>query len=461
MTPAESEECYAFASFHLFPNQRALVRGGEVMSVGSRAFDMLLLLVERAGKVVSISDFMQHVWTDITVEEANLRVQVGSIRKVLSRCDEAKRAIETIPLRGYCFVLPVVHTPGRRIEPPRPASGFPASIPALLSEPVGRDDVIAVVEDALRRRRLVTITGPGGIGKTTVAIATATRIADSFDGPVVFVDLTSASDYATAAQRVSEELGLEPSPDPFAALSAFLCDRSTLLILDTCEHIVEPAALLVEQLLQRCAELHVLVTSREALRAAGEWTHRLASLTFPEAGQMIDPGKPTSYSAIELFLDRLSAATRYEVDGQEWRMVAEICRRLDGIPLALEFAAARVADLGVQSVARHLDDRFAILTRGRRTALPRHHTLAAALDWSFGLLSTDEQRLLGLLATHDGPFTVETAVDCGQQAGCDRPLEALSGLYEKSLLSVHSRDDPPTFRLMDTIRAYVVSRQAA
>lgn len=458
MMLATSEECYSFASFRLFPNQRALVHNDEFLTVGSRAFDMLLLLVSNAGSVISVNDMMKNVWADISVDEANLRVQVGAIRKLLSRCDDAKRAIETIPLRGYCFVLPVLYRPSKISEDTSLSLVTLGVLPTLFSEPVGREEVIKVIIEAMKSRRLVTVTGPGGIGKTTVAIATASRIAATFDGQLAFTDLTSASDQATAIQRIAADLGLESNATDCDALCGVLSDRKALLILDTCEHIVDPVAMLVEKLLYRCPLLHILVTSREALRAAGEWTHRLASLTFPEAGQSIEATTISSYSAIKLFIERVHSASSYQIDDRDWALVIEICRRLDGIPLALEFAASRVADLGIEAVYRKLDDRFAILTRGRRTALPRHRTLSAALEWSLDLLSREEQRLLDHLAGLEGPFTFEAVIDAGLQCDCSQPLDTLASLYEKSLVSLHSRINPTSFRLMDTIRAYVASR---
>jgi predicted ATPase len=255
-------------------------------------------------------------------------------------------------------------------------------------------------------------------------------------------------------------LGVETRGDALATLCEHLRDRDMLLILDTCEHIVEPIAALVEMLLSHCAKLRLLVTSREALRATGEWTHRLPSLTFPEEGEEINQANMAAFSAIIMLVDRVRASMRFEVESRELPAIAEICRRLDGIPLALEFAAARVADLGLREIATHLDDCFAILTRGRRTALPRHRTLSAALDWSYSLLSGDEQRMLRHLATLGRSFTAEHAISSGGHAGCERPSEALADLCEKSLISVDIRNDAPIYRLLDTTRAYVASFSA-
>lgn len=454
MLPAASEEYYAFASFRLYAKQRTLLRDVEPVAIGGRAFDLLLVLVCRAGIVVSVNDLMRYVWPNITVEEANLRVQMSMLRKVLSQSADAQRAIETIPLRGYCFVLSVSHHP-HGLEPEIPKLPADNILPTLLYPTVGREDAIGIIGAALDERRLVTVTGPGGIGKTTLAIATANRYAAEFQGTIIFVDLSHVTDGGKAALAIAQALGVYTQGDALAALCGYRCVRNSLLILDTCEHIVDPVARLAEALLSYCADLRLLVTSREALRATGEWTHRLASLTFPEEDEEIDEANMVRFSAVTLFIDRARSSTRFEIQGRDLPLIAEICRRLDGIPLALEFAAARVADLGLRAIAAHLDDRFTILTRGRRTALPRHRTLSATLDWSYGLLSGDEQRMLAYLATLGDSCTAERAIAAGAAAGCEQPAEALAGVYEKSLLAVDMRNDAPVYRVLDTTRAYV------
>ena len=455
-----SEECYAFASFRLYPKRRALLRDDEYVAIGRRAFDLLHLLVLQAGTVVSISDLMRFVWANINVEEANIRVQMGLLRKALSRCEEAQRAIETIPLRGYCFVLPVQHHP-KGIGSEQPGPQRQTNLPILPNPIVGRDDAIVIVGAELEKRQLLTITGPGGIGKTTVAIAAANSHAKRFEGAVTFVDLSNASDGEGAARAIAEALRLDIQRSALEELLVHLHTRASLLILDTCEHIVEPVARLAETLLAHCANLTLMVTSREALRANGEWTHRLPSLRFPDQGEEVNERNMSSFSAIALFVERLHSTMRFEIEKRDLPVIAEICRRLDGIPLALEFAAARVVDLGLRDIAANLDDRFKILTRGRRTALPRHRTLSAAIDWSYSLLSDDEQRMLRHLASIGGVFTAEHAMAVGGNAGCERPPEALSGLYEKSLLTVDTRNDAPVYRLLDTTRVYLAGINAA
>lgn len=455
-TGATSEECYEFAGLRLCPKSRALLRDGERVAIGGRALDLLSLLVSRAGNVVSFGDLMRLVWPNVTVEEANVRVQMNILRKILSQWEEASRAINTVPNRGYCFVLPVRYRPdgvgptGSRVQK-RPA------LPILANTIVGRNDAIQVIEDALDQNRLVTVTGPGGIGKTTVAIATAKRYAEKFQGEIRFVDFSNVTDGAGAAQVISEALRVSTERDVLESLCEHLGVDETLLILDTCEHIVEPVAVLAERLLSHCSNLKLLVTSREALRATGEWIHGLPPLTFPAEGEAIEEKDLTKFSAVTLFIDRVRSSTRFEPCRRDLPKIAEICRRLDGIPLALEFAAARVAELGLGEIAARLDDCFSILTRGRRTALPRHRTLAAAFDWSYGLLSDEEQCMLVRLAAFRGSFTAERAITNCSDRTCGRPSEVFYSLLDKSFLAVETASEAPMFRVLETTRAYAAS----
>jgi predicted ATPase/DNA-binding winged helix-turn-helix (wHTH) protein len=451
-TERVTDECYEFASFRLFPKRRRLLRGDQRIAIGGRALDLLLLLVTQSGNVVSLDDLMRRVWPNVTVEEANVRVQMALLRKVLSQCDEANHAIDTVPNRGYCFVLSVRYHPDQ-VEPDNSRLQKHPALPILANPTVGRDDAIGIIEAALEQHRLVTITGPGGIGKTTVAIATAKRYAEKCHGLIRFIDLSHVVDGAGAAQVISDALHLAPGHDPSEALCEYLRAQEALLILDTCEHIVEPVAMLAEVMLSHCPDLKLLVTSREALRATGEWTHRLPSLTFPAEGAEVSQKDITKFSAIALFIDRVQSSTRFEPRTRDLPTIAEICRRLDGMPLALEFAAARVAELGLREIAVRLDDCFAILTRGRRTALPRHRTLAAAFDWSYSLLSEDEQRMLAHLAALRGSFTAERAI-AGCLDGCKRPSEAFYSLFDKSFLGIEMAGEGPKFRLLETTRAY-------
>ena len=451
---AMSEERYEFAGLQLLPRRRTLLRGGDRVAIGGRALDLLSLLVSQAGNVVSFADLMRLVWPNVTVEEANVRVQMNILRKILSQWDEASHAINTVPTRGYCFVLPVRYHPDGGVPTGSRVQKHP-TLP-LANTIVGRDDAIQIIEDALDQKRLVTITGPGGIGKTTVAIATVKRYAEKFRGEISFVDFSNVTDGAGATQVVSEALHVATDRGLLESLCEHVGDDKALLILDTCEHIVEPAAVLAERLLSHCCNLKLLVTSREALRATGEWIHILPSLTFP-AEEEIEEKDLSKFSSVTLFVDRVQSSTRFEPCRRDLAKIAEICRRLDGIPLALEFAAARVAELGLKEIAARLDDCFTILTKGRRTALPRHRTLAAAFDWSYGLLSDEEQRMLRRLAAIRGSFTAERAIASCSDSARRHPSEVFYSLLDKSFLAVEAASEAPMFRLLETTRAYATN----
>jgi predicted ATPase/DNA-binding winged helix-turn-helix (wHTH) protein len=456
MLAVPSEERLAFASFHLYPTRRSLVLDGEAVSIGSRAFDMLTELASHAGAVVSLRELKAAVWPNLHVDESNLRVQINLLRKILARCDGAQRAIETVPLKGYCFVLPVLREAGPSIRLGRERSS-PAPLPSL-GEPIGRADTIRGLSTALHQRRLVTVTGPGGIGKSTVAVATAAACAKAASDGMHFVDLSAVAPGTSLFLAIAAALGIPGAADPRATLTAMLNEGHQLLILDTCEHLVEDAAAFAETILADCDNLRILVTSREALRATGEWTHRLPSLAYPEEERPLDLAATQHFAAMELFVDRVCATMRYELNDRDLPLIAQICRQMDGIPLALEFAAARVADLGIREIARQSGNRFAILNRGRRAAIPRHQTLAAAFDWSYDLLLEQEKSMLTALASCGDRFTRQSIVLLAEQSGCRQPLDALAGLFEKSMLRIEMQEDGPHYRLLDTTRAYVLER---
>jgi predicted ATPase/DNA-binding winged helix-turn-helix (wHTH) protein len=453
MKSARSGDHYTFLDFKLYPKQRTLLHDATPVAIGARAFDVLLLLLSQAGSVVRVNDLMQFVWPGITVEDANLRVQIGALRKILARSPDADQAIKTIPLRGYSFVLPVRYCAELRNVDPA-GNVVRCTMPVLLSSIVGRDSAIDAIVTALQRHRLVTITGPGGIGKTAVAIAALERLAAHSDDQIAFAELSSVTDEANLNSTLACSLGADGPGATDNFLSATLNDRPWTLVLDTCEHIVDEVAKKAEMLLGQCKQLRILATSREALRAIGEWTYRLPCLHFPKSDHPIEPADLSQFSAIRMFLERAGISIQSELKPGDLQAVAEICRRLDGIPLALEFAAARVADLGLQKIAAHLDDCFKILTRGRRTALPRHRTLSATLDWSFGLLSNDERILLSHMATRSIPYIIGSHP---KGTGCvtDDRIEVLSSLYHKSMLTVDMWDEMPVYRLLDTTRTYL------
>ncbi|WP_394835965.1 helix-turn-helix transcriptional regulator [Pendulispora rubella] len=452
---------FAFGNFRLAPESRSLLLGDEPVRLGTRAFDILRLLVERAGATVTAEELLAQVWPDVVVEETNLRVQVGALRKVLARGEHGQNAIETVP-RGYRFALPVAaisSTPPSVNEAWESASGEHVlhNLPALLATTVGRAEAITLLTDSLAKQRLVTITGPGGVGKTTVAIAVARRCLGRFSDGICFVDLAALSTPNLVTSALASALGIGVLADePLAGLLSHLRGKHMLLLLDTCEHVVESVAALVESLLSRLPKLRILATSREALRASGEWTHHLPSLSHPPHTEGLKAADALAYPAVDLFVQTARASgERFELNDADAAIVAAVCRRLDGIPLAIEFAAARVGELGIREIAARLDDRFSVLTQGRRTALPRHKTLAATLEWSYQLLPPEEQGMLRQLSAFRGPFTADAAVAvAGTGWTRSAALTCLSNLFAKSLVTADVGGETPLYRLLDTTRAF-------
>ncbi|WP_394842207.1 helix-turn-helix transcriptional regulator [Pendulispora brunnea] len=459
---------YAFGDFRFDPTPRTLLLADEPVRLGTRAFDILRVLLEHAGTVVTADELMARVWPDVVVDETNLRVQIGILRKVLARGEQGPRAIETVP-RGYRFTLPVSPWDSSLAEPPSSELAT-HNLPALLATTIGRTETITLLTDTLAEQRLVTVTGPGGIGKTTVAIAVAHRCLPRFSHGVCFVDFSALSDAQFVASAIASALGIGVlANDPLAGLLSYLRGKQMLLLLDTCEHVVESVSRLVEALLSHLPELRILATSREVLRATGEWAHRLRPLSHPSHTDGLNATDALAYPAVDLFVQRARAGVnRFELQDDDAAIVAAICRRLDGMPLAIEFAAARVGELGLREIAARLDDRFGVLVQGRRTALPRHKTLAATLDWSYHLLPPEEQTMLEQLSVFRGAFTADAAVavagiadEQSEEAARLDALTCLSNLFAKSLVTADIGAEVPLYRLLDTTRAFAAEKLAA
>jgi predicted ATPase/DNA-binding winged helix-turn-helix (wHTH) protein len=449
-----------FGTFRLRVAERLLENDGAPVHLGARTLDILIALVERAGEALSKKELMARVWPDVTVDEGSLRFQIALLRKVLGEDGPGARYVTTLPGRGYCFVAPISHSS---------ASGLPAAetpvthpsygLPVRLTRMVGRDDTVRRLSAQLAKERFVTIVGPGGIGKTTVAVAAAHALLADFAGAVCFFDLGPLSDPLLVPSAVASTLGLQvPSRDPTPGLIAFLRDKRMLLILDSCEHVVETAASLAERIFQEAPQTYILATSREALRVEGEHVHPLTPLDSPPEDAGLTAAQVLAFPAARLFVERVAASGhRFELQDSDAPTVAEICRRLDGIALAIELAAGRVNAYGIQETAALLNDRFRLLWKGRRTALLRHQTMSAALDWSYELLSERERVVLRRLSVFVGIFTLEAArsVAVGTDVGAEQVVATLAGLVAKSLVAANTSDVTTRYRLLDTTRAYV------
>ena len=339
------------------------------------------------------------------------------------------------------------------------------NLPVQLTRVIGRSGIITTAVSRLSQHRLLTITGPGGIGKTTVAVAVSEAMSASYPDGVWFVGLSAIIDAALVPGAVAATLGVLPSNiEPLTALVAWLRDKRLLIVLDCCEHVVSAAAALAEAVLGAAPSVCILASSREPLRAEGEWLLRLPSLEVPSGAALLSANEALGYSAVELFNERAAAtAEGFALSDNDVPDALEICRRLDGIPLALELAATKVDVFGIKGLVAALEDRLAVLTRGRRTALPRHQTLRATFDWSHDLLSPAEQVVLRRAAVFTGDFTMDAAeLVCGGNGltGGD-VFVAVTHLGAKSLIAADISGEAPSYRLLDTTRAYALDKLAA
>lgn len=460
----------AFGPFSLHDKTRLLERDGVPVKLGSRALDILRLLVSRAGDIVSKNELLAHAWPGLVVEEISLRVHVAELRKALGDGKEGARYITNVPSRGYCFVAPV-----QRFADAPPAASPPAQAPSVPEPPapvlphrlermIGRDDVVREVSQRLLSERFITLRGPGGIGKTTVAIALAHDLSAQFEGQVRFLDFSMVKDTALVAGTIAWALGLSVHhSDPTDSIVGYLRNRRLLLVLDSCEHVVDAIAGVAERIHQQAPGVSILVTSRESLLVEGEQIFELGALEGPPQGAGLNASEMLAYPAARLFTERAAAAGhRAEISDEDAEVLAEICSKLDGIALAIELAAVRVGTHGLREMVTLLDGRLKLEWRGRRTAPPRHQTLGATLDWSYGLISESERMVLRRLAIFAAPFTLQGATMVAGEEGAppERIVESLEQLVAKSLIAVRPDGAVTRYRLLDTTRAYAAQKLA-
>jgi predicted ATPase/DNA-binding winged helix-turn-helix (wHTH) protein len=461
---APAGQVLAFGPFRLDPARRVLMEADKRIRVGSRAVEILVALAERAGEVVSKKTLIARAWPNSVVGEATLRVQIAALRKALGEGQSGTRYVENVSRRGYRFVAPVSRTQAARSAAMglAPASHPTESLPTPLTRMVGRAPIISALAARLQQRRFVTIVGPGGIGKTTVALAVAQKFSTEYRYGVSFVDLALISDPQRVSSALAAALGLAIlAEDPLVGILAALKGKPMLIVLDNCEHVIQAAASLAENVLRETPEIRLLATSREPLRAEGEAVHRLLPLEAPPPTATLARDEALAFPAVQLFVERAVASLHaFGLRDEDVPAVAEICRRLDGNPLAIELAAARVDLFGVRGLAERLDDRLQLLTRGRRTALPRHQTLRATLDWSYELLSPVEQMVLRRVAVFAGSFDLESAcaVVVDAEIGPAAVFDSLVDLTAKSLITADSGSDEILYRLLDTPRNYALEK---
>src|SRR4030088_3042659 len=450
-----------FGPFELSSRERVLRREGVVLPLGSRALDILIYLADRPGEVIAKQELIDHVWSDVIVEEGSLRVHVAAIRKALGDGQFGNRYIANIKGRGYSFVGTVVPLAGgteNRNAKISPQGRLPVR-PIMM---MGRETVVSEVSDKLRDERFVTLLGPGGIGKTTIALAVGRAVAEEFGGKVHFVDLESLTDPRHVAGAVATSLGLAlKSKDPGLELVDLVRSQKLLVILDSCEHVIEAVALVAEQLYRETEQVYLLTTSRESLKVEGEHCYRVLPLDCPPDGSEQTANAILRYPAVQLFVRRVAArAGSVVLTDEEAPFIADMCRKLDGIPLAIELAAGQVAVLGIKNTVARLMSRLELLNLSRRTTVPRHRTLKATLDWSYDLLSDEERIVFRRIALFVGHFTLEAAQRVAGESGSGTSdiVDAIAGLFEKSLLEIRLDQGQPQYRFLHSTRAYALGK---
>ena len=439
---------YRFGQVEIRPSERQLLVEGKPAPVGARAFDVLLALIDHRDRVVSKSELFDMVWPGLVVEENNLHVQISTLRKVLGA-----QCVATIPGRGFRFTPQLEASEAPKFAlPPRNHN-----LPAQLNSFIGREREIAAVKDLLQAARMVTLTSSGGTGKSRLSLQVAHDLLGEYPDGVWLVELAPLSDERRVPQAVASVLGVkEDAGRPVAeALIRYVRDRRLLIILDNCEHLVQACANLAKQLLQSGPGVKILASSREHLQINGEASYPVPALDVPGSGEAITCEALEKCEAVRLFVDRARGVQPgFRVTEQNCTAVAEICRRLDGIPLAIELAAARVQSLPVEQIARRLGDCFRVLTGGDKTALPRQQTLRASIDWSYDLLGLEERTLFRRLGVFSGGWTLEAAesVCAGGDVATRDAMDLLGRLVDKSLVSMDAEGE--RYRLLETVRQY-------
>jgi predicted ATPase/DNA-binding winged helix-turn-helix (wHTH) protein len=444
--------------FQIDLEMRTLWQGGEVVRLGSRAFDILAMVTSAAGRLVTKDELMNAVWPETIVEENNIHVHLSALRKILG---PDRGLIVTVPGRGY----QLLQAPKK--SPPEGADSHTSCgrrLPSPKTDFVGRDRAVSKIRAMLDQTHVLTLVGAGGIGKTSLAIEAARQAAPDFPEPVCLVELATLNTHEAVLAAIVEGCGLPMSgqqPD-IEQVATALGKNRRLLLLDNAEHVIRYVAETVESLIAANGLLRVLVTSREPLRIVPETVFRVDPLDVPPPNST--DAEILQRSAVNLFLMRANSLQgQGDAESLDIQLVGEICRRLDGIPLAIELAAARIVSLGLEGVYRRLDDRMAILAGGYRTALPRHQTLRETFDWSFALLDASTKSLFRRLAVFGGNFTFEAmcAVVCDAELTIGSVVCGISELVAKSLVNVEFDGPVAKYRLSESTRAYALEKLQA
>jgi predicted ATPase/DNA-binding winged helix-turn-helix (wHTH) protein len=461
---------YKLGRLEIDLGRREVRVSGARVALGSKAFDLIEVLIQSPGALIAKDELARHIWPGMIIDDNALQVHISAIRKALGA---DRWLIETTSGRGYRLLgnwendlgAPAASSIAPPTAPPPPLPSAGDNLPLAMTELIGRQVDIQQVGDLLSAHRVVTLVGPGGIGKTRLAISCASDQRSNFPDGVWFADLSPLSDISLVPSVIASSLGLEPGVgDTTAApVARAIGGRRCLIVLDNCEHVIAAAAQTVETIVRTCGAVSILATSREPLRIEAEGVYRVLPLGLPPDGQAT-PADLLQHGAVQLFVARIGGSTfAGEDQAAALETVATICRHLDGIPLAIELAAASASTLGLEATVRHLDNRFQLLIGGRRTAPPRQRTLLATLDWSHELLSETESLILRRLAVFAGGFTLDAACAVVATPATNRReiADGIARLATKSLVAAEAISAPTRYFLLETVRAYALDKLAA
>lgn len=452
------ERTFLFGPFRLSTSKRVLFEGDHIVRLGSKAIEILIALVEQAGELVGKRELVEIAWPDTFVVEANLTVQIAALRRALGEDEAANQYIVNSPGRGYRFVAPI-----RILSEDRPDNnellvGDGHNLPAQLTRLIGRSEALQTITQKLSSERLLSIVGPPGVGKTAIALRVAESILPQFPHGVWLVDLASITNASLIPSVIASALPIEVrSSDILSGIAAALRYKSLLLVFDNCEHLIDDAASAITVLLHGARNLKILTTSREPLRVEGEDVCRLPSLDVPPAD--VSLADITGYPAAQLFVERAAAIVNdFKLTEANVSLAAQICRGLDGNPLAIEITAARVDAFGIKGLATRIQDRMHLLADTHRGTSERHRTIAAALEWSYQLLCEREQYILRCLSVFPGSFTLQAALATIPASESEDPAPIIADLVCKSLLSVEISSDDIRFRLLEITKAFALAK---
>jgi predicted ATPase/DNA-binding winged helix-turn-helix (wHTH) protein len=472
----KAPDCYAFGPFRLLVDRHELSAHGVPVVIGQRAIEVLVALVLRHGELVTKDELMAAVWPGLVVEENNLAVHVSVLRKVLGKTDDDKPYLQTIAGRGYRFVADVTHESLPPLEKPGAAVGAPASatrahpdnphnLPSPLTRLIGRREELEAIRARLKSNRLVTLTGTGGVGKTRLAIEAGTQVLADYQDGAWIVEFAPINDAQFVLSVVSDVLSAgHAAKVSVERLGAALKARQLLVILDNCEHVIAKVASLAQTLIEKCPRVSILATSREPLAIAGESVFRVPSLSSPAPTAELSAEAARRHPAVQLFVERAAAlGEEFSLTDDNAAAIAAICRRIDGIPLAIELAAPRLRVMSERQLVDGLDARFSLLAGGTRTAVPRHQTLHALIDWSYSLLSGEEQLMLRCCSAFAGSAAQSSIAALATGAGIaeQRILDLLASLVDKSLLIAERHPDETRYRLLESTRYFARDRPVA